>query len=210
VVLYLVANDKNILILAIAVAFIVGSVFTIGIDYAEAKSTKLIKECDEKKPPKNDDKIKAHCELLELIRSIELTPGPEGPQGPAGSDGAKGDKGDTGATGADGAKGDKGDTGATGADGATGPQGPAGLSQITIVKNTESIGTNTSILFSAECPPDHKVIAGGFQTSPSNADAVISNSYPNPSAELWIVNVKNDFFVSIDVTAYAICLQVPP
>ena len=80
---------KTILILAIAAAFIAGSVFSVGIDYAEAKSTKLIKECDEKKPPKNDDKIKPHCESLELIRAIELTPGPEGPQGeqgPAGQD----------------------------------------------------------------------------------------------------------------------------
>ena len=72
---------KTILILAIITAFIAGSIFTVGIDYAEAKSTKLIKECDEKKPPKNDDKIKAHCELLELIRAIELTPGPPGADG---------------------------------------------------------------------------------------------------------------------------------
>jgi len=60
---------KTIMILAITVAFVAGSIVTGTIVYAEDGLTKLQKTCS--KEPKTPQKIKPDCELLALINAIQ-------------------------------------------------------------------------------------------------------------------------------------------
>jgi len=81
--IFIILMTKTIL-LAITVAFLAGTLVSGAVVFADGeKLTKLTKECS--KEPKSADKIKAHCELLNLINAIELIPGPQGEPGPAGS-----------------------------------------------------------------------------------------------------------------------------
>ncbi len=108
-------RSKTVLVLAIAAAFVIGTMVAGAEDvFAKEKITKLQKEC--KKEPKKDNKIKPHCELLNLLEELDLIGG----IGPAGPQGETGPAGPTGATGND------GDDGATGATGGIGPQGVPG------------------------------------------------------------------------------------
>jgi len=59
---------KTILILAIAVAFVAGSVLTVAVVNAEDGLTTLQKKCAQE--PKDQLKIKPDCELLNLINAI--------------------------------------------------------------------------------------------------------------------------------------------
>ena len=90
-------TTKTILILSIAAAFVIGMMVS-GADDAYAKNkeklTKLQKECS--KEPKKEDKIKAHCELLNFVTDLQdqvdniiAIPGPQGEQGPPGEQGAR-------------------------------------------------------------------------------------------------------------------------
>ena len=119
-------RGKTILVLAIAAAFVLGTMVAGAEDiFAKEKLTKLQKEC--KKEPKKENKIKPHCELLNLLEELDLLGG-IGPAGPQGDTGPAGPQGDTGPAGADGATGATGSgaTGATGATGLTGLTGPTG------------------------------------------------------------------------------------
>jgi len=78
---------KTILILAITVAFLAGSLVTGSIAFGEDGLTKLQKKCA--KEPKNPQKIKPDCELLALINAIPA--GPQGEQGPKGEQGEQGE-----------------------------------------------------------------------------------------------------------------------
>jgi len=88
--------NKTNFVLSIIVAFVIGSVFT-GVVFGADGVTHLQKTCA--KAPKNPDNIKPECELLNMIESISLTPGPQGIPGPAGPIGLTGPQGSTGATG---------------------------------------------------------------------------------------------------------------
>ena len=122
-------RGKTILVLAIAAAFVLGTMVAGAEDiFAKEKLTKLQKEC--KKEPKKENKIKPHCELLNLLEELDLlggigSAGPQGDTGPAGADGATGATG-SGATGATGATGLTGLTGPTGATGRAGSAGADG------------------------------------------------------------------------------------
>lgn len=119
--------------MAIVVAFVAGTLVSGGIALADGDAiTKLTKECS--KDPKSDDKIKAHCELLNLvvglqgqidilevppaevivnIDGINVPPTPITINAPQGEKGEQGDPGTNGINGAKGNKGDKGDTGSS-------------------------------------------------------------------------------------------------
>jgi hypothetical protein len=80
---------KSAIVLLIMVAFIAGGLFSGTFVFADNNNlTKLEKICS--KELKNPDKIKPECELLNMIKSITLTPGPAGPIGPAGPNGLDG------------------------------------------------------------------------------------------------------------------------
>ncbi len=94
-------RGKTVLVLAVVVAFVVGTMVGKAEDvFAKEKLTKLQKEC--KKEPKKDNKIKPHCEILNILEELDLVGGigPEGPQGETGPQGATGPAGDDGAPGA--------------------------------------------------------------------------------------------------------------
>ncbi len=75
------------LVLAIAVAFVAGSLVTSSIDFGDDDLTKLQKKCA--KEPKRPQNIKPVCELLAMINAI--------PAGPPGEQGEKGEQGSAGA-----------------------------------------------------------------------------------------------------------------
>jgi len=61
---------NKIIIMAIVAAFVTGTLVSGGIAMADGDAiTKLTKECS--KDPKKDDKIKAHCELLNLVGGLQ-------------------------------------------------------------------------------------------------------------------------------------------
>ena len=109
--------------MAIVAAFVTGTLVSGGIALADGDAiTKLTKECS--KDPKKDGKIKAHCELLNLVGGLQtqiddiepssgdtvievnVDPTPITINAPQGE---KGDKGDTGAKGETGSQGPTGE-----------------------------------------------------------------------------------------------------
>lgn len=91
------------------VAFIAGGLFSGTFVFADNNNlTKLEKICS--KELKNPDKIKPECELLNMIKSITLTPGPQGIQGIQGERGPIGPHGEEGQVGEQGPAGPKGDS----------------------------------------------------------------------------------------------------
>jgi len=102
-----ISMKKSAIVLLIIVAFIAGGLFSGTFVFADNNNlTKLEKLCS--KSPKNPDNIKPECELLNMIKSITLTPGPQGPIGLTGPAGADGQDGINGLNGAPGPKGDSG------------------------------------------------------------------------------------------------------
>jgi len=84
-------TNKTIAMIAIAV---IAGTITSGIVFAASSTTELQNECA--KTPKDPNDIKPDCQLLNMIQTIQLTPGPAGPQGATGQQGQAGPQGQAG------------------------------------------------------------------------------------------------------------------
>jgi len=149
-------RGKSILVLAVVAAFVIGTMVGTAEDvFAKEKLTKLQKEC--KKEPKKDNKIKPHCEILNILEELDLVGGigPEGPQGETGDTGEQGEQGNIGSSGQDGVAGPPGPVGADGATGPAGDDGAPGAGSGLSCDNELVIKASISgFEVSSECIPD--------------------------------------------------------
>lgn len=109
-------TSKTILVLAIAAAFVAGTMTSTNFADAQKSNGQPFQTLWD-----------AIADLQTQIENIELTPGPQGEQGPPGQDGIDGVDGQDGAPGEQGPQGEQGIQGPPGQDGADGQDGTNGI-----------------------------------------------------------------------------------
>jgi len=180
---------KTILILAIAVAFVAGSITTGTITFADDDDdlSQLVCQAGTAMTGilfEDDD------EITDILCGAQLQ-GPQGEQGPAGDDGA---------------------------DGATGPQGPAFLELYTNTNTVTlprfSINNNDEVL----CDTGDKATGGSFSfdeipVSPNariSDQPIIDNSTGIDVPIGWKTTMTNPFPFPLDMTVHVICADITP
>jgi hypothetical protein len=95
-----------------------------------------------------------------------------------------------------------------------GPTGPAGVTGTPGLSGLQTISTDTTVASNAiatlrlECPPDKKVISGGYDAGGDGSQFVTAyQSYPDAPNE-WVVAVRNGYTGPLKVTAFALCASV--
>jgi len=234
---FIVLMTKTIMILAIAAAFVVGSIGTGTIAYAgdddddEGVLQTLL--CPAGKALTGivsgggDDDDGGG--ILDLICNAQIE-GPQGPPGADGNDGAPGADGNDGAPGADGndgAPGANGNDGAPGADGndgapgadgndgapgADGNDGAPGLSGYEIVStsSTVTISTGTTTFLSVTCPIGKEVLGGGYQIgslSTGEASTLFITENHPLGDSIWIVGIVKTVGTSPATFTYLVFAQ---
>ena len=208
--------------MAIVVAFVAGTLVSGGIALADGDAiTKLTKECS--KDPKSDDKIKAHCELLNLvvglqgqidilevppaevivnIDGINVPPTPITINAPQGEKGEQGDPGTNGINGAKGDKGDKGDTGTAG-------------SQTLVVQrivDTKTVQPGFVVRATPTCPANTQLSGGGFNLRDSSGvdSRTLAIEFAVPVSNQYQVQVRNVDAIAHTFDGYALCVSLTP
>jgi len=195
---------KSIMILAIAAAFVAGSIATGTIAFAG--------EDDDGGGVRAHNHFELQSQIDDLdvqVDLIELIPGPQGPEGDDGTPGAEGPqgpKGDTGNTGSQGPKGDTGNTGSQGSQGSQGPQGPAGPASIEVKTNTGTCGGGSVCKVSVGCDSGDKATGGGFGSGSTvlkafRSQPVFVGSVPTG----WLASANNEGSSIATFEVFVIC-----
>jgi len=132
---------KTIMILAIAVAFVAGSIGTGTVAFAGSDDDELSQLACEVGKAMTGILFEDDDEITDILCGAQLQgpPGPpgndgmDGAQGPPGNDGMDGAQGPPGNDGMDGAQGPPGNDGMDGADGAKGDKGDPGITKIPVM-----------------------------------------------------------------------------
>ncbi len=218
---------KTITIGLVALAFIAGSIMTGGIVFADEAQTKLVKECS--KIPKTPDKIKPHCELLEMINAI-----PAGSQGEQGIQGEPGTNGDAGTNGEDGSSctidgtivsctdGSSNDVqGPAGTNGANGDKGDPRADGTGIVNGFYTVWSERTIVpplggsgwtLHADCNPGDKAISGLYNGWISRGLEINAETIGNAATpeNRWSYQIYNPTNEDLGITVGAVCADITP
>jgi hypothetical protein len=180
-------------VLAPLVLLLVAAVAIGGVSLASAGSNALRKKEKVRVKCPNAPGKKVTCKL-----KGQLPEGPRGPRGP------------------------RGDKGKTGAQGQPGPPGVSGYEIVTetftdVFAPDSNSTRGLSEVKTVDCPAGKRVIGGGADLG-TNAgqngqqrQMIVSASVPNGTGDGWNVQLFNNstsFGSSIDVKAYAICVNV--
>ena len=168
----------------------IAAVVSLGIGASSATAASMISSAQVKDNTLTSKDIKnGSLKLEDMSPAARVTS--NGVQGPAGPAGTPGMNGVNGATGAQGIQGPAGGFDPSKAQYIAGPT-------VTVTPG----GTNTS---SANCPPDTKVIGGGYLFGYSNGGVTVEVSAPRADGSGWIAGFGNNGSVSGEATAYAVC-----
>lgn len=104
-----------------------------------------------------------------------------------------------------------GPAGPQGVTGPQGPQGPAGTAHVSlIVGDTTTLPAQSPLetVLTAACPPGNVLEGGGYYSVFDVPGAVVVDSYPDTSDNVWIVHVMNPSGNVVQAQARAICATI--